>query len=68
MEAREFARHFRRNADGSWICTSHATLNSPRGRIQVTEGMRFERGTKFMGFDVAHWLDQQVGERADPRV
>ena len=68
MEAREFARHFRRNPDGSWTCTSHATLNSPHGRVQVTEGMRFVRGTKFMGFDIAHWLDEQVGEHAKPRV
>lgn len=65
MEAREFARHFRRNPDGSWTCTSHATLNCPKGRIQVTEGMRFERGVKFMAFDIASWLDEQAsGARA----
>ena len=56
----EFVNHFCRNADGSWTCTSHATLTCPQGRIQVTEGSTFYRGTKFMGFDLARWLDEQL--------
>jgi hypothetical protein len=59
----EFARHFCKNADGSWTCTSPATLSGPNGRIQVTTGSRFYPGTIFMGFDVAAWLDDRLGER-----
>lgn len=65
---KEFIRHFRKNPDGSWTCLSHATLNCPKGRIQVTEGSRFYSGTKFMGFDLAKWLDEQLGSHADPRA
>lgn len=59
----EVAKHFRRNRDGSWTCTSHATLASPKGRIQVAEGSRFYAGTQFMGFDLARWLDEQLDRR-----
>jgi len=31
----------------------------PGGRIQVTPGSRFQRGTTFMGIDLAALLDQQ---------
>jgi hypothetical protein len=60
----EFSAHFCRNADGSWTCTSPATLNGPNGRIQVTEGSRFFPGTTFMGFDLAEWLERHLGTRA----
>ena len=59
---REFVKHFRKDADGSWTCTSHATLSCPKGRIQVTEGSRFYLGRHFMGFDVARWLDEQLAD------
>lgn len=65
---REFAKHFRKNADGSWTCMSHATLTCPNGRIQVTEGSRFYPGTQFMGFDVARWLDEELGGHAHRRA
>lgn len=60
----DFIRHFCRNADGSWACVSHATLECPKGRIQVTEGSRFFPGTEFMGFDLVKWLDDQLGTGA----
>jgi hypothetical protein len=56
-----FASHFCRNPDGSWTCVSHATLESPSGRIQVTEGSTFYPGTTFMGFDLVKWLDERIG-------
>ena len=49
---------FRRNADGSWTCVAPATLDGPNGRIQVTPGTTFARGTIFMGVDLAAWLDK----------
>jgi|SRR4051812_20951207 hypothetical protein len=54
-----FYRAFHRNADGSWTCTAPATLNHPRGRVQVTEGSTFFRGTTFMGIDIVEWLEEQ---------
>ena len=60
----DFAKHFCFNEDGSWTCTSAATLQTPRGRIQVTEGSRFYPGTSFMGFDLAAWLQEQYAHRA----
>ena len=56
----EFASCFSRSADESWTCTSAATLFSPRGRLEITEGSRFYPGTTFMGFDFAKWLDQRA--------
>ena len=61
----EFVQHFCKNADGSWTCTSPATLQTPAGRIQVTEGSRFYPGTVFMEFDVAGWLEEHLDNRAE---
>jgi hypothetical protein len=60
----EFIKHFCKNADGSWTCTSAATLSIPSGRIQVTEGSRFYPGTSFMGVDLAKWLQQHLDDRS----
>ena len=60
----DFVTHFCRNADGSWTCTSPATLDGPNGRIQVAVGSRFYPGTIFMGFDLAKWLEARIGSRA----
>ena len=59
-----FADHFCRNYDGSWTCMSAGTFDGPDGRIQVTPGSRFFRGTVFMGFDLAAWLDEELASRA----
>ena len=60
----QFAKHFCRNHDGSWTCTTAGTFDGPNGRIQVTPGARFYRGTIFMGFDLAAWLDAALENRA----
>jgi hypothetical protein len=60
----DFVSHFCRSHDGSWVCLSDATLYGPNGRIQVTAGSRFYPGTTFMGFDIARWLDERIGELA----
>jgi hypothetical protein len=59
-----FSSHFCRNPDASWTCVSHATLELPNGRIQVTEGSTFYPGTTFMGFDLASWLEERLGNHA----
>lgn len=53
---------FRHNPDGSWSCIAPATLDHPKGRIQVTPGSTFTRGKTFMGIDVAEWLDQRTAQ------
>jgi hypothetical protein len=52
-----FYTAFRRNADGSWTCIAAATYEGPLGRIQVTPGSTFSRGTTFMNVDLARMLD-----------
>jgi hypothetical protein len=54
-----FIDAFQRNADGSWSCIRDVTLNGPGGRMQVSAGKTFRRGTLFMGVDLAGFLDQE---------
>jgi hypothetical protein len=61
-EKETFTRAFCKNEDGSWTCKEPATLHPPAGRIQVAPGTTFYRGTKFMGFDVAEWLEAHATE------
>lgn len=60
-----FIKAFRRNEDGSWSCIRDVTLNGPGGRIQVTAGARFQPGARFMGVDLAGFLDAQLAQRSD---
>src|SRR5687768_9575882 len=55
---------FRHNPDGSWSCVAPVTLDHPKGRVQITAGSTFTRGTRFMGIDVAEWLDQAIAQYA----
>lgn len=55
---------FRQNADGSWSCVAPVTLDHPKGRVQVTPGTTFTRGTRFMGIDIAEWLDKAIADYA----
>ena len=54
----QFLKHFQRYPNGCWECVQHADFNGPNGRIEVTAGSRFMPGTKFMGVDLAEWLEQ----------
>ena len=51
---------FRRHADGSWECVMPSTLNGPMGRIQVNKGLRVWPGMRFMGVDLAKWLEAEA--------
>ena len=59
-----FFKAFFRNPDGSWTCIAPATLEHPKGRIQVAQGTHFTRGTSFMGVDLVEWLEKQRREQA----
>ena len=61
----ETTEAFRRQTDGSWACVAPVTIHHPKGRVQVTPGTVFTRGTAFMGVDVAEWLDAQRIVRSD---
>jgi hypothetical protein len=53
-----FILHFRRLQPGLWECVRAAEYQLSTGRIQVTQGSRFARGTTFMGVDIAKLLDE----------
>jgi hypothetical protein len=55
----DFIKHFVRDAFGAWRCIEPAELDLPQGRVQVTPGTVFTRGTKFMNVDLAEMLDKQ---------
>ncbi|MGE5638608.1 MAG: hypothetical protein ACM30H_00810 [Clostridia bacterium] len=54
-----FIRAFVRDAHGAWRCIEPAELDLPGGRVQVTPGSVFVRGTRFMNVDLAELLDAQ---------
>jgi hypothetical protein len=62
-----FIKQFRREGGGTWVCVAPATLDLPRGRIQVTPGSRFTIGTKYMNIDVARLLDEEYSRANGPR-
>lgn len=61
MNTDDLRRAFRRNTDGSWICVQAIRIEHPRGRIEVTPGTRLSRNTRFMGADLATWLEEKLG-------
>ena len=54
-----FIKNFVRDQHGAWRCVKPADLQTPQGRVQVTPGSVFTRGTKFMNVDLAKMLDEQ---------
>jgi hypothetical protein len=54
-----FMKCFVRDNHGAWRCIEPATLDLPSGRIQVTPGSVFTRGTMFMNIEVAKILDEE---------
>jgi hypothetical protein len=59
----QFIKHFRRDPLGVWICVTDAELQLPEGRIHVTVGSRFAKGTKFMDVDLAERLEEMYWKR-----
>jgi hypothetical protein len=52
-------KHFLRERPGVWSCIEPAEIHLPEGRVQVTPGTRFTRGTKFMNIELAKLLDEE---------
>ena len=55
----KFIKAFVRDQYGAWRCIEPADLQTPQGRIQVTPGTVFTKGTKFMNVDIAELLESQ---------
>jgi hypothetical protein len=62
-----FFKNFKQDSMGSWVCIAPATLELAGGRIQVTVGSCFARGTTFMNADLAKILDEYA-ELQRPRA
>ncbi len=54
-----FIKSFVREREGVWRCVEPATLDLPGGRIQVTPGAVFTRGTRFMNVEIALLLEEE---------
>ena len=54
-----FIKAFVRDSYGAWRCIAPATLELPGGRIQVTPGSVFVKGTRFMNVDLATLLEAE---------
>ncbi|HUQ73566.1 MAG TPA: hypothetical protein VM183_02485 [Burkholderiales bacterium] len=54
-----FIKAFVRDRYGAWRCVSPATIELPGGRIQITPGSVFMKGTRFMNVDLAELLDEE---------
>ena len=50
-----------RDATGAWRSIAPAEIHLPTGRVQVTAGMMFRRGERFMNVDLAAVLEQHYG-------
>jgi len=62
-----FIKCFVRDAYGAWRCIAPADLQLPSGRVQVTPGSVFMKGTRFMNVDLAALLDEQYAKDRDRR-
>jgi hypothetical protein len=62
---RDFIKHFVRDKYGAWHCISPADIDLPKGRVQVTPGTVFTRGTKFMNVDLAELLEAEYIKSKD---
>lgn len=59
---KKFVERFRKIRPGIWECVTHAEYDGPEGRIQVAAGSRVQRGTMFMGMDIARMLDEHEAQ------
>jgi hypothetical protein len=58
-DVRKFLKAFAREDWGTWRCIAPADLNLPSGRVQVTPGTVFTKGTSFMNVDIAELLEAE---------
>lgn len=51
---------FEKDRDGNWHCRLACALEIDNKTIAFQEGMTFTQGSKYMGMDVARWLDENL--------
>jgi len=49
---------FEKDVGGNWRCLKACTIDIENKKIVFTAGLEFQKGTPFMGIDVAEWLDE----------
>lgn len=54
----EIIQNFDKQADGAWLCTVEAVIETPMGPITIAPGERFAFGQIHEGLDVAEYLEQ----------
>jgi hypothetical protein len=62
-----FIKCFVRETTGAWKCVAPANISLPTGRVQVTAGSVFMKGTRFMNVDLAALLDEQAARDLNRR-
>lgn len=62
MSPEQLRRAFERAPDGSWRCIAPVRIDHPAGRIEVAQDTRFIPGGRFMGVDLAAWLEEKLGK------
>jgi hypothetical protein len=62
MNPEQLRRAFERASDGCWRCIAPARIDHPAGRIEVAQGTRLLPGGRFMGVDLAAWLEEKLGK------
>ncbi|MDP6126670.1 MAG: hypothetical protein QF713_02880 [Dehalococcoidales bacterium] len=48
---------FDKDSEGRWTCVQGCSIEMGNKEIVFSEGMKFTKGTSYMGIDVAEWLD-----------
>ena len=49
---------FEKDSDGNWHCIEACSIEMNKKIIVFAKGIKFTKGTPFMGIDVAKWLDE----------
>ncbi len=50
---------FEKDAEGNWLCLEGCSIDINDKEVVYTQGQTFNKGTPFMGVDVAEWLDEK---------
>ena len=54
----DFASAFSLTPEGHWLCVRSVAVPIHSRTMQVEPGMVFARGVRYMGVDLASWLDK----------
>ncbi|MFH1639957.1 MAG: hypothetical protein ABIB93_06605 [Chloroflexota bacterium] len=49
---------FSKDSDGTWRCLKGCSIKIERNEVVFAEGMTFIEGNRYLGIDVAKWLEE----------